>query len=91
MSANDWQMGGAHYRKNPNFQHWDWAWQQEYDQFQYCITKYVDRHKNKNGIEDLYKAKHHLDKYIELLEDGMLEKAEYTEMHEASAGYVDQD
>lgn len=68
MSANDKQIGGAHYNTGHAMQHWDWAWQQKYDQFQYCITKYVDRHKKKNGLEDLYKARHHLEKYIELLE-----------------------
>lgn len=68
-SNNDKQVGGDHYRKK-NFvqQHWDYAWDHDYDQFQYCITKYVDRHKDKNGLEDLYKARHHLDKYIGLLE-----------------------
>lgn len=67
MKANDKQVGGDHYQRFLT-QHWDFAWEHDYDQFQYCITKYVDRHKYKNGLEDLYKAKHHLDKYIELLE-----------------------
>ena len=69
MAANDKQVGGGHYRIKGAQQHWDYSWQHGYDQFQYCITKYVDRHKHKNGLEDLYKAKHHLDKYIELLEE----------------------
>ncbi len=68
MAANDKQVGGEHYRVPGAQQHWDYAWEHEYDQFQYCITKYVDRHKKKNGLEDLYKARHQLDKYIELLE-----------------------
>ena len=68
MAANDKQIGGEHYQREGAQQHWDYAWEHEYDQFQYCITKYVDRHKQKNGLEDLYKARHHLDKYIELLE-----------------------
>jgi hypothetical protein len=68
--ANDRQEGGDHYQTGDgNPQHWDFAWQQGYDQFQYCITKYVDRHKKKNGLVDLRKARHHLDKYIELLEE----------------------
>jgi hypothetical protein len=65
--ANDKQIGGNHYG-NHIIQHWDFAWQNDYDQFQYCITKYVHRHKYKNGLEDLRKAQHHLEKYIELLE-----------------------
>ena len=67
MSANDHQVGGNHYGNN-KIQHWDFAWENNYDQFQYCITKYVHRHKQKQGIQDLKKARHHLDKYIELLE-----------------------
>ena len=69
MSANDRQEGGSHYQTTvtgTNLQHWDICWQLEYDQFQYCITKYVDRHKRKNGKEDLLKALHHLEKYIEV-------------------------
>lgn len=68
MAVNNKQIGGDHYFIQGGLQHWDYAWQHDYDQFQYCITKYVDRHKKKNGLEDLYKARHHLDKYIELLE-----------------------
>ena len=69
--ANDEQVGGSHYRRTvsgTDLQHWDICWQLDFDQFQYCITKYVFRHKHKNGLEDLKKARHHLDKYIELLE-----------------------
>lgn len=35
----------------------------------FCICnafKYIYRHKNKNGIEDIQKAKWYIDKYIEL-------------------------
>ena len=71
MSANERQEGGDHYKKQmvtgENLEHWDICWQLGFDQFQYCITKYVFRHKHKNGLEDLLKARHHLDKYIELL------------------------
>jgi hypothetical protein len=67
--ANDRQVGGNHYNvKKYIQQHWDYAWDHEYDQFQYCITKYVDRHKYREGLKDLRKAQHHLEKYIELLE-----------------------
>jgi len=68
-NENDIQIGGDHYRKGQyTQQHWDYCWERGFDQFQYCITKYVERHKYKNGLEDLYKARHHLDKYISLLE-----------------------
>lgn len=71
MKANEQQVGGDHYQVDGAQQHWDYAWQHNFDQFQYCITKYVGRHKDKNGLEDLYKAKHHLEKYIELMEEEM--------------------
>jgi hypothetical protein len=69
MAANDRQVGGAHYRdgvgKCPHcgeeIQHWDL-----YAHFPYLvgqITKYVTR--EKNGVEDLQKALHFLQKYAE--------------------------
>lgn len=67
MPANDRQVGGDHYQGS-DVQHWDYAWGHDFDFFQYVITKYVERHKRKNGLEDLRKARHYLDKYIELLE-----------------------
>ena len=90
MSANDEQIGGTHYASV--IQHWDYAWVNNFDQFQYCITKYVGRHKMKDGLKDLYKAQHHLAKYIELLEaeqDVELEE-EKQMMKEMSQGYVRQ-
>lgn len=66
MSANETQVGGTHY-KGSAIQHWDWSWASGHDPFQYQITKYIDRHKKKNGLQDILKAKHFLEKYIELL------------------------
>lgn len=70
MSANDRQEGGAHYRSHgkKDLQHWDVVNIFNLDYFQGNITKYVFRHRDKNGIEDLKKARHYLDKYIEILE-----------------------
>lgn len=65
-TANEKQVGGDHY-KHTDIQHWDWSWASGHDLFQYQITKYVDRHFKKNGLQDLLKAKHFLEKYIELL------------------------
>lgn len=67
MSANDKQVGGDHYQKG-TIQHWDFAADHNYDYFQGVITKYVDRWKYKNGLEDLKKAAHYLQKYIEIEE-----------------------
>ena len=62
--ANAKQIGGEHY-KNP-IQHWDWVASNDLDYFQGQITKYVARWRHKNGLEDLLKAAHFLEKYIEL-------------------------
>jgi hypothetical protein len=48
-------------------EHWDRAWRLGWDPFQYQITKYVERWKDKNGVQDLEKARHFLDKYIEVV------------------------
>jgi hypothetical protein len=64
MSANDKQVGGGHY--GSPIQHWDYVVANDLDYFQGQITKYVTRWKKKNGVQDLEKARHFLDKYIEL-------------------------
>ena len=64
MNANNRQVAGDHYRAK--IQHWDWVASNNLDYFQGQITKYVARWKHKNGIEDLRKAQHFLEKYIEL-------------------------
>lgn len=65
-SANDRQVGGSHYRTNGE-QHWD----RQYRMFGPgyfigCITAYVERYQGKNGLEDLRKAHHFIEKLIEL-------------------------
>lgn len=61
--ANRRQIGGSHYGLG-QFQHWDMVDLFHLDYFQGQITKYVVRWRDKNGIEDLEKAKHYLEKYI---------------------------
>ena len=68
MKANDRQVGGVHY-SGKALQHWDIVAMHQLDYFQGQITKYVMRWKSKNGLEDLKKARHFLDKYIELYEE----------------------
>jgi hypothetical protein len=73
-SANDKgrQVGGTHYRKQQERgvqQHWDRAWDLYREAwFVLNITKYVERYRDKGGIDDLKKARHYLDKLIELEE-----------------------
>lgn len=74
MSANDRQEGGSHYKTPSHIpQHWDLAVMYQWDPFQYQITKYIMRWKDKHAtpekrLEDLKKARHFLDKYIEVSE-----------------------
>jgi hypothetical protein len=67
MNANDRQVGGDHYRKVPGEQHWDRIWRLfGPGYFVGSITAYVERYRDKNGIQDLEKARHYIDKLIEL-------------------------
>ena len=67
--ANERQVGGDHYKKHGNVQPWDiWAFF-NLDAFQGAIVKYVIRWRDKGGVEDLKKARHYLDKYIEVEEE----------------------
>ena len=69
MSANERQVGGGHY-KTGGEEHWDRVSRLGLDYFQGQITKYVERCWKKNGVQDLEKARHFLDKYIELSKAG---------------------
>lgn len=64
MNPNDTQVGGAHYRNS--FQHWDLVAKLRLGYFEGQITKYVTRHRKKNGRQDLDKAVHFLMKLIDL-------------------------
>ena len=54
----------SHY--NQGIEMWDYAHSHDLSFFEGNIVKYVTRWKDKNGIEDLYKAKQYLDKLIQL-------------------------
>ena len=76
MTANEDQIGGTHYKDTAmhcphcrsELQHWDVSWYSNFDMFQYAITKYIWRWRMKDGVEALRKARHALDKYIEVIE-----------------------
>jgi len=60
------QVGGAHYKDVPTeLQHWNYVIAHNLGYFEGQITKYVTRWRKKNGLEDLKKARHFLDKLIE--------------------------
>lgn len=69
LNVNERQVGGEHYKElgKGGEQHWDMMWRLYREAwFVGAITKYVLRYKKKNGLQDLEKAKHYLDKLIEL-------------------------
>lgn len=68
MTANDIQYGGTHYKQFTNYEPWDviTAWGLGY--LDGTALKYIARWKHKNGIEDLKKAIHFLQKTIEVEE-----------------------
>lgn len=67
--ANDRQVAGTHY-KNHKIEPWDITALNGLDVFQHEICTYVMRYKDKGGVADLEKAKHWLEKYIEVVNAG---------------------
>ena len=63
--ANETQVAGDHY-KGKAIQPWDYIAANGLDYFSGNIVKYVSRFREKRGVEDLRKARHYLDKLIEL-------------------------
>lgn len=70
VSANDIQYGGDHYKK-ARIQHWDFVVDNNLGYLEGCSTKYLSRHQDKNGLEDVQKAEHYIQKILEKhLQDG---------------------
>ena len=65
MSNLDIQVGGDHYKKLV-IQPIEYIHANNIPFIEGCIIKYVSRWRNKNGVNDLEKAKHFLDMLIEL-------------------------
>lgn len=66
-TANEQQVGGDHYKKAP-IQVWDYIIANNIGFLEGNIIKYVTRWKDKGGVEDFKKARHYLDKLIEVSE-----------------------
>lgn len=71
MSANDTQIGGQHYR-DKHIQPWDamesWMTHEQFVGFlRGNAIKYIARCDDKGGVEDIRKARHYLDKLIEVM------------------------
>ena len=62
--ASEIQVGGGHYKKF-KIQPTEFIHKNQVGFIEGNIIKYVLRHKDKNGIEDLKKAKHYIDLLIE--------------------------
>ena len=65
MSAGRGQVGGDHYEKT-SIQPWEYIIANDLGFLVGNIVKYVSRYKEKNGIQDLEKARHYLNKLIEV-------------------------
>ena len=66
QSANDKQVAGTHYQENGE-QLWDRIWRRYGPgYFVGNIEKYIERYRKKDGLKDLEKARHYLEKLIEL-------------------------
>ena len=63
MSANN--VGPGHYKDKP-MQPWDFIVSNDLGYLEGNIVKYITRWKQKGGVEDLRKAKHYIEKLIEL-------------------------
>jgi hypothetical protein len=63
--VNNIQHGGTHY-KDKSVQPWDYIAANGLGYFEGNVVKYVSRWREKGGVEDLRKARHYLDKLIEL-------------------------
>ncbi len=60
LDANQTQVGGDHY-KEMTIQPVEFIYRNGIPFIEGCVIKYVCRHRNKNGREDLEKAKHFID------------------------------
>jgi len=65
MSANSTQVGGAHYKVFAGRQHWDLVDDFNVGYLEAGATKYVTRWRSKDGLKDLRKAVHFLQKLYE--------------------------
>jgi len=65
----DVQVAGNHY-KQFKIQPVEFIHKNNLPYIDGCIVKYICRHRNKNGVEDLKKIKHYIDLLIELEYEG---------------------
>jgi hypothetical protein len=68
LDPNARQVGGVHYKTK--YEHWDFAVDVRLPYLEATATKYVVRWRKKNGVQDLQKADHYVEKIIERAEKG---------------------
>jgi hypothetical protein len=68
VSAKDYQIGGSHY-KNKGIQPIEYIMSNGLGFCEGNVIKYVSRWRDKNGLDDLLKAKHYLEFLIEEVRD----------------------
>lgn len=73
MSANSKQVGGKHYSKYGDLQPWDVVIQWELGYLEGTALKYIARWRDKNGVEDILKAIHFLEKLVEVEKQKQIE------------------
>jgi Protein of unknwon function (DUF3310) len=64
-TANDVQIGGAHY-KGKEIQPWDYIARNNIPYLEGNVVKYISRWREKGGLDDVLKARHYINKIIEL-------------------------
>lgn len=70
--ANDRQVGGEHYRKSGRrWTHWDVVERHGVGYLEGYATKYIDRWRDKGGVQDLEKADHCVQKLLELYDESV--------------------
>lgn len=63
--ANKVQVAGEHYKQMP-IEPWDYIAANDLGFFEGNVVKYVTRWREKGDINDIRKARHYIDKLIEL-------------------------
>ena len=63
--ANFRQVGGDHYASKA-IQPWDYITSNNLPFLEGNIVKYITRWRDKGGVQDLHKARHYLDKLLEI-------------------------
>lgn len=67
LNPNDRQVGGEHYRSA--VQHWDFVSSRGMSYLGGQVTKYATRWRKKNGLQDVEKAIHFLEKLIDVTQN----------------------